>query len=87
MAMDTGITHSDDSAMRQSKANSPSEIRIVEISEPNRPGMKCEQVFSSTSQSAMIVLVRSARSRFPKKDSGNFRNRSASASLRLPLSR
>ena len=50
--------------------NAPSFMR-----EPNRPGMKWEQSFSSTSQSAMMVLVRSARSRLPKKDRGSFRSR------------
>ena len=84
--MDTGITHSAASAMRQSNAKRPSAISTVEISEPNRPGMKCEQVFSSTSQSAMIVLVRSARSRLPKKDSGSLRRRSARVRRRMPLS-
>lgn len=46
--------------------NAPSFMR-----EPNRPGMKWEQSFSSTSQSAMMVLVRSARSHLPKKDRGS----------------
>lgn len=84
--MDTGITHSAASAMRQSKAKRSRAMSTVEIREPNRPGMKWEQVFSSTSQSAMMVLVRSARSRLPKKASGSFRKRSASARRRLPLS-
>ena len=86
MAADTGMTHSAASAMRQSKRNRPSAMSTVEKSEPNRPGMKCEQVFSSTSQSAMMVLVRSARSRLPKKDSGSLRRRSASVRRRIPLS-
>ena len=84
--METGITHSAASAMRQSKANSPMAMSTVEMSEPNSPGMKWEQVFSSTSQSAMMVLVRSARSRLPKKERGSLRSRSARASRRTPLS-
>ena len=86
MAMDTGITHSAASAMRQSNRNSPRAMSTVEIREPNRPGMKWEQVFSSTSQSAMMVLVRSAKSRLPKKDRGSFRSCSARVSRRMPLS-
>ncbi len=46
-------------------------MSTVEMREPNRPGMKWEQSFSNTSQSAMMVLVRSARSRLPKKDKGS----------------
>ena len=42
--------------------------------------------FSNTSQSAMMVLVRSARSRLPKKDRGSFRSRSARVRRRVPLS-
>ena len=34
-------------------------MSTVEMREPNRPGMKWEQSFSNTSQSAMMVLVRS----------------------------
>ena len=86
MATDTGMTHRAASAIRQSKTNSPTEISTVEISEPKIPGIKWEQTFSSTSQSAMMVLVRSARSRLPKKDSGSFRSRSARVSRRMPLS-
>lgn len=37
-------------------------------------------------RSAMMVLMRSARSRLPKKAGGRFRRRSASARRRLPLS-
>ena len=81
-----GITHSAASAIRQSNANNPTEIIVVDISEPKSPEIKCEQVFSSTSQSAIIVLVRSARSLFPKKDSGSLRKRSAKPSLLFPLS-
>ena len=84
--METGITHSAASAMRQSKASRLTAISTVEINEPNRPGIKWEQVFSSTSQSAMMVLVRSARSRLPKKDRGSLRSRSARFRRRTPLS-
>ena len=80
------MTQSAASAILGSNKNIPSEIRTVEISEPKSPGMKCEQVFSSTSQSDIIVLVRSARSRLPKKDSGSLRRRSARLRRRFPLS-
>ena len=63
-----------------------SPFHTVESREPNRAGMKWEQSFSSTSQSAMMVLVRSARSRLPKKDRGSLRSRSARVKRRVPLS-
>ena len=86
MAADTGMTHRAASAIRPSKANRLRAMSTVEMREPNRPGMKWEQSFSSTSQSAMMVLVRSARSRLPKKDRGSFRSRSARVRRRVPLS-
>ena len=61
-------------------------LSTMESREPNRPGMKWEQSFSNTSQSAMMVLVRSARSRLPKKDRGSLRSRSARVRRRVPLS-
>ena len=86
MAADTGMTHRAASAIRHSKANRLRAMSAVEMREPNRPGMKWEQSFSSTSQSAMMVLVRSARSRLPKKDKGSLRSRSARVRRRVPLS-
>ena len=86
MAKATGSTHSAASAMRQSNTIRLMEIKIVEIMEPASSGMKWEKLCSKKVQSAMIVLVRSAKSFFPKKDSGIFRSRSASVILRTPLS-
>ena len=80
------MTHRAASAIRHSKANRLRAMSTVEMREPNRPGMKWEQSFSNTSQSAMMVLVRSARSRLPKKDRGSFRSRSARVRRRVPLS-
>ena len=77
MAKDTGKTHSAASAMRQSKKKRLMEISSVEIIEPNSSGIKCEKLCSRNVQSAMMVLVRSARSFFPKKESGIFRSFSA----------
>ena len=86
MATDTGMTHNAARAIRPSKANRLRAMSTVEMREPNRPGMKWEQSFSNTSQSAMMVLVRSARSRLPKKDRGSLRSRSARVRRRVPLS-
>ena len=80
------MTHRAASAIRPSKANRLRAMSTVEMREPNRPGMKWEQFFSSTSQSAMMVLVRSARSRLPKKDRGSLRSHSARVRRRVPLS-
>ena len=80
------MTHRAASAIRPSKANRLRAMSTVEMREPNRPGMKWEQFFSNTSQSAMMVLVRSARSRLPKKDRGSLRSRSARVRRRVPLS-
>ena len=86
MATDTGMTHNAARAIRPSKANRLRAMSTVEMREPNRPGMKWEQSFSNISQSAMMVLVRSARSRLPKKDRGSLRSRSARVRRRVPLS-
>ena len=86
MAKETGTTHNAAAAMRQSKKNSPAATSIVEIMEPNSSGIKWEKLCSKKVQSAMIVLVRSARSFFPKKDKGNLRNFSAMLIRRTPLS-
>ncbi len=80
------MTHNAARAIRHSKANRLRAMSTVEMREPNRPGMKWEQSFSNTSQSAMMVLVRSARSRLPKKDKGSLRSRSARVRRRVPLS-
>ena len=54
--------------------------------DPASSGMKWEKLCSRKVQSAIMVLVRSARSFFPKKDSGIFRSRSAKVIRRTPLS-
>ena len=72
--------------MRQSNIKRLMEIKAVEIMEPASSGIKWEKLCSKKVQSAIIVLVRSARSFFPKKDNGIFRSRSASVILRTPLS-
>ena len=72
--------------MRQSNARRLMEIRTVEMIEPASSGIKCEKLCSKKVQSAMMVLVRSARSFFPKNDKGIFRRCSARVILRTPLS-
>ena len=86
IAKATGNTHSAANAMRQSNTKRLMEIKTVEMMEPASSGMKWEKLCSKKVQSAMMVLVRSAKSFFPKKDSGIFRSRSASVILRTPLS-
>ena len=58
----------------------------VEIMEPKNSGIQCEKDCSSVVQSAMMVVVRSLKSRFPKKDRGSFRSFSASEMRRTELS-
>ena len=72
MAKATGNTHSAASAMRQSNTKRLMEIKTVEIMEPASSGIKWEKLCSKKVQSAMMVLVRSARSFFPKKDKRYF---------------
>ena len=86
MAKEMGSTHSAASAMRQSKAKRPMATSVVETMAPASSGMKWEKLCSRNVQSAMIVLVKSARSFFPKKERGILRSRSASAMRRTPLS-
>ena len=83
---ETGSTHSEASAMRQSKAKSPAAIKRVEISEPINSGTQWDNPPSNVAQSAISTVVRSDRSFFPKKDRGIFRSFSARESLRTPLS-
>ena len=86
MAKATGSTQSAASAMRQSNTKRLMEMKTVEIMEPASSGIKWEKLCYRKVQSAMMVLVRSARSFFPKKDRGILRSRSASVILRTPLS-
>ena len=87
MKNDSGITHRAASASRQSKKNILTDISNVDSSEPTSSGIQCEDAVSSVAQSAIIVLVKSDRSFFPKKDSGKRRSFSASVTRRTPLSR
>ena len=49
-------------------------MRNVEMKEPTSSGIQWEHAVSSVAPSAMITLVRSARSFFPKKDNGKRRS-------------
>ena len=86
MAKDTGSTHSAAKAIRQSTKSRPTATSTVEQMEPTSSGMKWEKLCSRKVQSAMMVLVRSDRSFFPKKDRGICRSRSARVTRRTPLS-
>ena len=86
MAKDTGSTHNAARAMRQSKKNIPIDTRVVDIIDPKSSGIKCEKLCSKNVQSAMIVLVRSARSFLPKNDRGIFLSFSARVIRLTPLS-
>jgi hypothetical protein len=48
------------------------EIRTVEMIEPASSGIKCEKLCSRKVQSAIMVLVRSAKSFLPEKGQGDF---------------
>ena len=61
-------------------------IKTVEMMDPASSGIKWEKLCSKKVQSAIMVLVRSARSFFPKKERGIFRSRSANVIRRTPLS-
>ena len=74
------------SAILQSVKSRPMEIRIVEMIEPASSGIKCEKLCSRKVQSAIMVLVRSAKSFFPKKERGILRRCSARVIRRMPLS-
>ena len=86
MAKATGSTHRAARASRQSNASRPRAISRVERMDPASSGMKWEKLCSRKVQSAMMVLVRSARSFLPKKDRGILRSCSASVIRRTPLS-
>ena len=62
-------------------------ITSVEPMEANSWGTEWENIWSRLEQSAIMVEVRSLRSRFPKKDSGSLRSVSAKLTRRLALSR
>ena len=66
MRNETGSTHSAARAIRQSKENRLTATRAVEMQAPTSSGMKWEEAVSIRAQSAMMVLVKSDRSFFPK---------------------
>ncbi len=66
MPKETGSTQREASAILQSKKNRLTEINTVERMAPANGGIKWENAVSRKVQSAMMVLVRSARSFFPK---------------------
>ncbi|SCH47108.1 Uncharacterised protein [uncultured Clostridium sp.] len=74
---DTGATHSTASPILQSAAKRPMPMSMVEIRAPISSGIKWENAFSTKAQSAIMVVVRSARSLFPKKERGRVLSRSA----------
>ena len=86
MMKEIGSTQSAAIAIRQSKKNNPMATIVVEMQAPTSSGTKCDDAVSIWAQSAMIVLVRSDRSFFPKKESGIFLNFSASVIRLTPLS-
>ena len=61
-----GSTHSAASAIRQSITNRLTATIKVDMVEPTSSGIKWENAVSKKAQSAISVLVRSARSFFPK---------------------
>ena len=81
-----GSTHRAASAILQSKKKRLMAISTVEIIAPKNCGITCEKLCSSTVQSPSIVEVRSAKSFFPKKDSGSVRSFSAILILLCSLS-
>lgn len=86
MRNDTGSTHKEARASRQSKKKRDMAIIVVEMMEPTSSGIQCEEAVSILAQSSMTAFVRSARSRLPKKDKGSFRRCSARDTRRTPLS-
>ncbi len=73
----TGTGHSDAQASRQSKTSSMTATITVEMPVPKAWGMVWLNRRSWSAASFMITVVRSARSRLPKNDSGSTRSRSA----------
>ena len=59
---------------------------VVEMTAPISSGTQCESPVSSVAASAIIVLVISARSFFPKYERGIFLSFSARLTLLTPLS-
>ena len=86
MAKETGSTQRAARAMRQSKKNRLIAMSTVKIIDPKNSGIQCENAVSNVAQSDMMVVVRSARSFLPKKDSGSLRSFSAREILRTALS-
>ena len=73
----TGTGHRDAKASRQSKTSSITATMAVDAPVPNSWGIVWLNRRSWSAVSFMTTLVRSARSRFPKKDRGKTLNRSA----------
>ena len=84
MANATGSGQTAASAMRQLKNSIDTAMTVVERIAPYSGATKWDWLCSSTAQSFMMEEVRSARSFFPKKDSGIFRSFSASPTRRTP---
>ena len=74
MPKETGSTHSEASAMRQSNIKIPIAIKSVEIREPINSGTQWDNPLSKVAQSAISTVVRSDRSFFPKNDRGILRS-------------
>ena len=84
MANATGNGQTAASAMRQLKNSIDTAMIVVERIAPYSGATKWDWLCSSTAQSFMMEVVRSARSFFPKKDSGIFLSFSASPTRRTP---
>ena len=82
----TGITHTAAIAIFQLKKNRLITTMAVDISDPTSSGIQWEDAVSMMAQSLIMVLVRSARSFLPKKESGIFRSFSARVRRLTPLS-
>ena len=82
----TGTGSTMQSPILQSMTKSPIAVIINIKIVPKSWGMALENTRSSAVQSPIIVVVRSERSLWPKKDNGNFLNFSARTIRRLALS-
>ena len=83
---DMGTTHSTASPIRQSAAIRHTPMIAVDRKAPMSSGIKWENAFSINALSAIMVVVKSARSRFPKKDMGRVLSLSARRIRILALS-
>ena len=86
MKKEIGTTHTAARAILQSKKNKLITMMTVDIMAPTSSGSQCEDAVSIIAQSVIIVLVRSAKSFFPKKESGILLSFSARLRLLTPLS-